>query len=80
MTRYQLDNQYSLSKLTDVMTSGSIKEEALRLIETLADDSTWDDLMYKIYVRKNIEAGLADSEAGRVVTVDEVRKSFGLPD
>ena len=58
----------------------SVKEEALRLIDTLPDDSTWEDLMYAIYVRKTIELGLADSEAGRVVSVEEVRKDFGLPE
>ena len=55
-----------------------IKEKAHRLIDQLPDGSTWDDLMYQIYVRQNIEAGLADSEAGRVVEVEEIRKRFGL--
>jgi len=34
--------------------------------------------MYEIYVRQAIEAGLADSEAGRTVDVDRVRSEFGL--
>ncbi len=59
--------------------SANIKEEARRLIENLPDDSTWEDLMYQIYVRETIESGLADSEAGRVTDVEEVRKEFGLP-
>lgn len=59
--------------------SASIKEEARRLVESLPNDSTWEDLMYKIYVRQTVEAGLADSEAGRVTDVEEVRKEFGLP-
>jgi len=58
--------------------SASIKDEARRLVEALPDDSTWDDLMYQIYVRQTIEAGLADSEAGRVIEVEDVRKRFGL--
>ena len=57
----------------------TIKEEARRLVEALSDDASWDDLMYKIYVRQAIEAGLADSEAGRTVDVKEVRARFGLP-
>ena len=40
-------------------------EESRRLI----DDATWDDLMYKIYARQAIEAGLRDSESGRTVDV-----------
>ena len=59
--------------------SASIKDEARRLVDTLADDSTWEDLMYQIYVRETIEAGLADSEAGRATDVEKVREEFGLP-
>ena len=58
--------------------SANIKEEARRLIENLPDDSTWEDLMYQIYVRETIEAGLADIEAGRVTDVEKVREEFGL--
>jgi predicted transcriptional regulator len=57
----------------------NIKEEARKLIDRLPADSTWDDLMHEIYVRQAIERGLADSEAGRVASVEQVRKDFGLP-
>ena len=56
-----------------------VKEEARRLVEELPDEATWDDLMYRIYVRQAIEAGLQDSEQGRVVSVEAVRTEFGLP-
>jgi hypothetical protein len=59
--------------------SANIKGEARRLIENLPDDATWEDLMYQIYVRTSIEAGLADSEADRVTEVEKVREEFGLP-
>ena len=61
------------------MTTSGIKEEARRLIETLPENSTWEDLMHEIYVRQAIEAGLADSKAGRTTAVEQVRASFGLP-
>jgi predicted transcriptional regulator len=60
------------------VSTQNIKEEAKRLIEKLPDDMSWDDLMHEIYVRQSIEAGLADSEAGRVTDVAEVRTKFGL--
>ena len=60
------------------MSTQNIKEEAKRLIEKLPDDMSWDDLMHEIYVRQSIEAGLADSEAGRLTDVAEVRTKFGL--
>jgi hypothetical protein len=57
----------------------NIKEEARRLIEKLPDDATWDDVMHEIYVRQSIEAGIADSQAGRLTRVEDVRSKFGLP-
>jgi predicted transcriptional regulator len=36
--------------------------------------------LHRLYVRQSIEAGLRDAEAGRVESVAEVRKSFGLPE
>lgn len=60
------------------METRSIKEEARRLIDKLPEDSTWDDLMDEIYVRQVIEAGLTDSKAGKVTSVEQVRAKFGL--
>jgi hypothetical protein len=57
-----------------------IKDEAHRIVDQLPDDASWEDLIYRIYVRQSIEAGLRDSEAGRVQSVAEVRRSFGLPE
>ncbi len=62
----------------NVMETRNIKEEARRLIDKLPENSTWDDLMYEIYVRQAIESGLSDSETGRVISVEEVRAKFGL--
>ena len=61
------------------MATPSIKKDARRLVEKLPDNSTWDDLVHEIYVRQAIEAGLADSQAGRTTAVEQVRASFGLP-
>ncbi|MDM8536109.1 hypothetical protein QUF70_05085 [Desulfobacterales bacterium HSG17] len=62
------------------MQTQSIKNEAYRLFDNLPDKATWDDLMEKIYVRQTIEAGLKDSDTGKIVDVKEVRKRFGLPE
>ncbi len=56
----------------------NIKKEAQNLLKDLPEDATWDDLMYKIYVRQAIETGLEDSKSGRTVDVKEVRSRFGL--
>jgi len=60
------------------MQTISIKQEARRLVDKLPEESTWDDLMYEIYVRQTVEAGLEDSKAGRTTDVRDVRKKFGL--
>ncbi|MBE7446177.1 MAG: hypothetical protein HS132_13350 [Planctomycetia bacterium] len=61
------------------MQTPNIKQEAYHLLENLPENATWDDIMYKIYVRQSIEAGLEDSKAGRTIDVKEVRAKFGLP-
>lgn len=60
--------------------STTLKEEAHRLVDQLPENATWEDLVYRIYVRQSIEAGIRDAEAGRVESVAEVRRSFGLPE
>lgn len=59
--------------------STAFKQEAHKLVEQLPESATWDDLIYRAVVRKEIEAGLADSKAGRVAPVDDVLREFGLP-
>ena len=63
-----------------LIESANIKDEACRLIEELPEEATWDELMYKIYVRQAIEAGVKDSKAGRTIDVKDVRAKFGLSD
>jgi hypothetical protein len=60
------------------MTTSSIKQQARSLIEQLPDNCTWDDIMCQVYLILAVEAGLADSKAGRVKSVEEVRSQFGL--
>ena len=56
------------------------KDEAHELIDQMPKDATWDDLIHEIYVREAIERGLADSKAGRVKHVNEIRAKYGLPE
>jgi predicted transcriptional regulator len=60
------------------MATANVKEEARRLVERLPDDATWEDLQYEIYFRQAVEAGLKDSQEGRVVPLEEARRRFGL--
>ena len=60
------------------MAERTRKDQAHKLIDRMAEDSTWDDLIHEIYVRQVIDQGLADSRAGRTTDVGDVRRKYGL--
>lgn len=60
------------------MITSDLKKTARELIDKLPNDTTWDDVIYGMVVRREIEAGLADSEANRTTPVEDVAKEFGL--
>jgi predicted transcriptional regulator len=55
-----------------------LKRQAHALVDNLPESATWDDLAYEAELRASIDRGLADSEAGRVVTIEETMKEFGV--
>lgn len=61
------------------MPATGVKDAVRKLADTLPDDATWDDVMYEIYVRQSVEAGRSDADAGRVISAEDLRESFGLP-
>jgi hypothetical protein len=62
-----------------VMASGTtIKAEARKIVDQLPEDASWEDLIYRLYVRQAIEAGLKDADEGHTVPVEEIRRQFGL--
>jgi predicted transcriptional regulator len=50
------------------------KEAAKQLIDHLPDQASWDEIMYELYVKQKIEAGLQASEEGRTVPHEEARQ------
>ena len=60
------------------MRTSEIKLAAHQLIDRLPEGSNWNDVIYEMAVRREIEIGLEDSEAGRTNSVEEVRKEFGI--
>jgi predicted transcriptional regulator len=61
------------------MPATNVKEEAHKIIDGMPENATWEDVIYRLYVREAIEGGIADAEAGRVVDVSDVRAEYGLP-
>ena len=56
----------------------TIKQTVHQLVDQLPETATWDDVLYEMAVRRDIEKGLADSEANRIIPVEEVMKEFGI--
>ena len=52
------------------------KKQVLEMVKKLPDKATWDDIMYGVYVRKKIEAGIQAADEGGVVSHEDVKKRF----
>lgn len=61
-------------------TAPTLKQKAHELIDQLPENATWHDVAYRAAVCADIEAGLADSAAGRVTPVEDILKELGLAD
>lgn len=58
--------------------SNNVKHDAAQLVRDLPEQASWDDLMYEIYVRQQIEQGLRAADEGRVVSHEDVKRRFAL--
>ena len=62
-----------------------VKDHAIRLIASLPDDCTLEEIQYHLYVRQKVERGLTAIDAGQVVSQEEAERrvsewatSYGL--
>jgi hypothetical protein len=55
-----------------------VKQIAHHLIDQLPDGVSWEKLLYTLQIRQDIEAGLEDIKAGRVMTTEELKAEFKL--
>lgn len=46
------------------------------LLDRLPDDCTIEEIQYHLYVLQTVERGLADADAGRTLTHDEVEREL----
>jgi len=56
------------------MTS-NLKEEIIELIKKLPENATIDDIMYHLYVKKKIIAGIEEIEQERVIPYEQVMEN-----
>jgi len=52
------------------------KDEAIKMIARLPEEVSWDEIMYKIYVKRKIEEGLKAADEGRTVSHEKVKELF----
>ena len=52
----------------------AIKEQAIRLIQSLPEDCSIEDIQYHLYVRQKVEKGLAAVESGRIVPQEDAEQ------
>ena len=50
------------------------KDEIRRMIDTLPDDASWEDVQHSIYVRERIERGRREAAEGKVLDQDDVER------
>lgn len=50
------------------------KEEVRRLLETLPDEVSYEDIQYHIYVQQKIDTGLAASERQDFISDEEIER------
>lgn len=58
--------------INDCMASA--KETVESILKSLPENATYEDIMYEIYVRRNIEKGLDDIKKGNVISEKEMNK------
>jgi predicted transcriptional regulator len=56
--------------------SESTKQQVLEIVQRMPDDASLEDIMYELYLRSEIRAGLEDVRAGRTVSHEEVMDDF----
>jgi hypothetical protein len=48
------------------------KEAIRKMLDTLPDDATWEDVQYSIYVRERVARGRLEAEQGKLTDEEEI--------
>ena len=58
---------------TESMSAVTAKEKALEAVEGLPADATLEDAMERLYFLYKVERGLAEADAGEIVTHEQAK-------
>jgi len=53
------------------------KEEIRRILDSLPDDATWEDVQYSIYVRERIERGRREADQEKLISQGDAESRIG---
>lgn len=56
----------------------SPKEAVVEIVSGMPDDSTYDEIVQELVFNRMVERGLADADAGRVISDDEMKRHLRL--
>jgi len=51
-----------------------VKQEIIKLIQSLPDEATLDDIMAELYFKSQVDAGLKELDEGKGIPHEEVEK------
>lgn len=54
----------------------SVKEEMTRIIQEQPDDSSFDEILHELALARMIDRGLQDSDAGRTISNDDMKRQI----
>ena len=52
------------------------KEAALKVIQSMPDDASLEDIMYALYFRQRVTRGLDELEQGKTLSHDAVKRNL----
>ncbi len=55
-------------------TPSTGKEQVKQVLDNLPDDSSFEEIVHELAFERMIERGLADSDAGRTISDDEMKR------
>ena len=52
------------------------KESVQQTLDHMPDQASWDEIMYELYVKQKIEAGLRAIDEGRTISHEEMKQKL----
>ena len=60
--------------MCSMTTAHTPKQQAMKIVKELPEDSSYDDILRELAMARMIERGLADADAGRVISHEAMKR------